>query len=262
MNIKLWEKDVPYFNPKYNQNEPDMEFFKGKDGNGCVIVCAGGGYLVRAPHEGVPVAEWLQKSCVSAFNLTYRFAPYTYKATVGDVLRAVRVARHYADELGYDKNKIGVLGFSAGGHLASCAAVHFDDLEEKIAGDEIDNESSRPNAAILCYPVISSDEKIWHEGSFRNLLGEDFDDKKDFFSNENQIKDNTPPVFLWHTSNDATVSVVNSLRFAEGLRKKQIPFELHIYPYGRHGLGLAKEEDRVAEWTNACENWLKTINFR
>ena len=260
MTFKLWEQNTPYFDPELGQAEPDMEFFKG-EGRGCVIVCAGGAYSHRADHEGVPVAKWLQSAGVSAFNLTYRFAPYRYKATVGDVLRAVRLARFYAAELGYDRDKIGVLGFSAGGHLASCAAVHFDDFEEKIAGDEIDRESSRPDAAVLCYPVISS-SKIGHLSTFQNLLGDEFDDKKDFFSNENQIKDNTPPTFLWHTSEDDAVSVINSLRFAEGLKNKNIPFELHVYPYGGHGLGLAQDMDRVCEWTAACENWLKQLNFR
>ena len=260
MTFKLWEQNTPFFNPDFGQAEPDMEFFKG-EGKGCVIVCAGGAYSFRSDHEGIPVAKWLQSAGVSAFNLTYRFAPYRYKATVGDVLRAVRLARHYAGELGYDRDKIGVLGFSAGGHLASCAAVHFDDCEEKIAGDEIDSESSRPDAAILCYPVISSDETIGHMGSFENLLGDE-NDKRDFFSNENQIKDNTPPTFLWHTSDDEAVNVENSLRFAAGLRRKNIPFELHVFPHGQHGLGLARDTDRVGEWTTACENWLKTINFR
>jgi len=264
--IKIWDK-TPLFNEEYGQPEPNLKPFllENKKKTGAVIVCPGGGYRHLAPHEADPVAKWVNSTGLSAFVLTYRVEPYTYKATISDVLRAVQYVRYNAEKFGIDPERIAVLGFSAGGHLASSAAVHFDDFEIAGEKDEISKTSARPDAAVLCYPVISADKEIAHLPSFERLLGEDCENEnvRNFFSNEKQIKPDTPPTFLWHTAADATVNVINSLVFAKGLKDKDIPFELHIFPNGRHGLSLGDtgEVERISEWTKSCENWFKTINF-
>lgn len=267
-DIKLWEK-TPFYDGKIGQPEPYLRHYPA-DGRACVIVCPGGAYEFISPREGEPVALWLNSIGISAFVLTYRVAPYTEKATTGDILRAVRVVRHNAANFGTDKNKIGVLGFSAGGHLASSAATHFSDFAfDRL--DEADDESSRPDAAILCYPVISSDGEIRHEGSFKNLLGGKAGDGEllRYYSNEKQIKPDTPPCFLWHTRCDGVVPAENTLSFALGLQKNKIPYELHIYDKGCHGLALCGEDMinehgdlRASEWTKSCQEWLRSINFR
>ena len=264
--IKLWD-ETPLYDESFGQDEPWLKVFpsQSKEKTAAVIVCPGGGYSHLAPHEGDPVAEWVNSMGLCAFVLTYRLEPYTYQATISDVLRAVQQVRYNADKYNIDPEKIVVMGFSAGGHLASSAAVHFNDFDIAGEKDEVSLVSPRPDAAVLCYPVISSDKEIAHLPSFERLLGDEYENEKmrKFFSSEKQIKHDTPPVFLWHTAEDATVNVINSLEFAKGLRNKGIPFELHIFPYGRHGLSLAYdyEDERISEWTKSCENWFKTINF-
>lgn len=253
--IKLWN-NTPGYCEQYGQPEPYLDFYPAENSRAAIIVCAGGGYCGRAAHEGVPVALWLNSVGISAFVLSYRFAPYRYNEISGDVLRAVRLVRFNRERYSLDADKIGILGFSAGGHLASTAAVHFDHEGFYPPTDDADKESARPDAAVLCYSVISTDEKIVHQGSFKNLLGENYGKPElmTFFSNEKQIKQNTPPTFLWHTSDDPVVDVRNSLCFAAELRENQIPYELHIYPKGRHGLALEQEL-----WTESCESWLHMV---
>ena len=261
--IKLWEENTPYFKAEYGQEEPSLTPFPAKSGerNAAVIVCPGGGYQTRAEHEGGGIAEWLSGIGISAFVLNYRVKPYTYPAILGDVLRAVRLVRHNADKLDIDHFKIGVLGSSAGGHLSCSAAIHFDD-GDKNSSDPIERESSRPDAAVLCYPVISFEKEFSHMGSRNNFLGDEQNEGLIHkFSCENSVRENTPPMFLWHTAEDASVPVENSLIFAAALRQKKIPFEMHIYPHGRHGLGLAEDVERVGEWTLSCCEWFKSIGF-
>ena len=265
-NIKLWDK-TPFFDENINQPEPFLKPYIKDGAKSAVIVCPGGAYRDLAEHEGHPVALWLNSIGITAFVLTYRLAPYTEKAITGDILRAVRVVRSNAENFGIKKNKIGVLGFSAGGHLASSAAVHFSDFVFPKT-DDTDNESPRPDAAILCYPVISPDSGMCHGDSFKNLLGEKFGDEKlmNYYSNEKAVKPDTPPCFLWHTGGDDGVPPENSMEFAKGLQKNKIPYEIHIYAGGRHGMGLAqnlKGENtfRIEKWTESCEEWLKSIDF-
>ncbi len=176
-----------------------------------------------------------------------------------DVQRSIRFIRYNSKKFNVDPNRIGVLGFSAGGHLAGISAVHFD--FGKKDDDEIDKVSCRPDMAILCYPVITTGE-YRHENSIKTLLGKNpSQELLDFMSIEKQIKKDTPPMFLWHTAEDASVPMENSLFLAKALKEKGIDFELHIFPKGRHGLGLLNEVPYVTRWARLCEEWLREKNF-
>ena len=269
-NIKLWKKDIPYFKEEYRQEEPSLTPFilpKEKDENGnvikrgCVIVCPGGAYQMRADHEGAPVSEMLNRYGISSFVLNYRLNPYYADAICVDINRAVRHVRYHADEYGIDPEKIAVLGFSAGGHLSVIAATHFDyGLQD---GDEIDKTSCRPDAAILCYPLITFDERYTRISTRRFFFGtcENLGDLPFDYSGENGVKEDTPPMFLWHTADDPVVSVENSLVMAKALSKHNIPFEIHVFEHGAHGLGLAEEVPGVKEWSRLAVDWLKRMEY-
>ena len=227
---------------------------------GAVIVFPGGGYTRRAPHEAAPVAEWLAGLGLWAFVVEYRVSPYHHPAPMLDGQRAVRWVRHGASNYGYGPDRIGILGFSAGGHLASTVATHFDG-GNPVHTDEVERHSCRPDAAILCYAVISF-EQFRHSGSMQTLLGEDPPNHlRKELSNELQVTESTPPTFLWHTAEDAAVPVENSLLFAGALRKHGVPFALHVFPHGNHGMGLAQDDPLVGTWTEQCASWLRSREF-
>ncbi len=222
-----------------------------------VVVCPGGGYGFLAPHEGRPVAEWLNSVGVAGFVLTYRHAPrYKHPAPLLDAQRAIRTVRANAAAWGLDKHRVGILGFSAGGHLTTTAATHFD-AGAPAAEDPIDRESSRPDFAIPIYPVVTMDE-FTHRGSRNNLLGpEPSRELIDLLSNEKQVTRDTPPMFLVHTYNDPGVPVENSLLLAAALRKAGVPCELHVYEQGPHGFGLGRGDRILESWTDRCADWLR-----
>lgn len=230
------------------------------NGVGAVVVCPGGGYSARASHEGEPVARWLNTLGVAAFVLDYRVAPHRHPVPLGDAQRAMRYVRHHARSWGVDPDRVGVLGFSAGGHLASSVSTHYDQ-GNSAAGDPVERQGCRPDLAILCYPVITFGE--WrHHGSMVNLLGEDPPETlRHLLSNETQVTPETPPTFLWHTADDAGVPVENSLLYAAALRHQRVPVELHVFPTGRHGLGLAQGDARVRTWTDLCATWLAALGW-
>ncbi len=262
MDIKLWENGTPLYDEKIGQPEPTLTPYLLPDygkKTGCVIVLPGGGYAVRADHEGMPISKMYNEAGINSFVLNYRVSPYRYPAPLYDVQRAVRLVRARADEFNIDPEKIAVLGFSAGGHLATMAVTQYDRGLE--CGDDIDKVSCRPDAGILCYAVISLGEDT-HQGSRDNLLGNPADPALvKSLSGEEAVRDDNPPVFMWHTAEDAAVPVENSLNMALSLRKKQIPFELHVFPYGYHGLGLAPEHPEVAQWAGLSVSWLKAMGF-
>lgn len=266
----LWDKDVPFYNESYGQEAPSLTPFllppskdeNGKEkGRGCVIVCPGGAYQLRAEPEGEPVSKMFNDNGISSFVLNYRVNPYYMDAICADVKRAVRYVRYHAEEFGIDPEKIAVLGFSAGGHLSMIAATHFDyGLQD---GDEIDRVSCRPNAAVLCYPLITFDERYmklsvrkWFFGRLDDLGNLIYD-----FSGENCVKDDTPPIFMWHTAEDCIVPVEHSLHMAEALSAKKIPFELHVFPNGAHGLDLAEDTPGAKQWSALAVDWLKRMDF-
>lgn len=225
-----------------------------------IVVCPGGGYGGLAmDHEGKQIAEWLNSMGVAAAVLEYRHRGkgYGHPAPMQDVQRALRIVRARAQDWGVDSQRVGVLGFSAGGHLASTAATHFDRGNAQ-SDDPVERESCRPDFAILCYPVIALGAPFTHMGSQRNLLGEDA--KPELIaslSNEKQVTADTPPTFLWHTTEDTAVPPENSIFFYLALRRVKAPAELHIFEHGRHGLGLAKNIPGVSLWPKLCEEWLR-----
>jgi acetyl esterase/lipase len=232
----------------------------GEAVRGAVVVCPGGGYRGRAAHEGEPVARWLNVAGIHAFVLDYRVAPHKHPLPLLDAQRALRTVRARAREWRADPQRLGILGFSAGGHLAATAATRFD-AGDPGAADPVERESSRPDAAVLCYPVVSFVEHR-HTGSMQNLLGEDPpEDQRRLLSNELHVTAQTPPVFIWHTAEDAGVPVENSLLFAAALRRHKVPFALHVFPHGRHGLGLAAEQPLAETWTELCAAWLRSLGF-
>ena len=230
-----------------------------------VIVCPGGGYARLAEHEGRPVAEWLNTIGINAFVLKYRHtARYPHPAPLQDAARAIRTLRARAAEWNIDPERIGILGFSAGGHLASTIGTHFD-AGRGAAPDPIERVSSRPNLLILIYPVITMRE-LTHAGSKKNLLGADpKPELVRLLSNDEQVTKETPPTFLVHTVNDAGVPVENSLLFVAALRKAGVPFELHLYERGPHGFGLGVRNGVVdpilSTWPARCADWLRLHNF-
>lgn len=229
-----------------------------------VVVCPGGGYGGLASHEGHDYALFLNQHGVHAFVLKYRLgtAGYRHPAMLQDVQRALRLVRARAAEWGVDKQRVGVMGSSAGGHLASTALTHFD-RGNPNATDPVERESCRPDLGILCYPVISMGP-LTHAGSKQNLLGPNPDPELvKLLSSELQVTADTPPCFIWHTADDAVVKVENALEFASALSRHKVPFALHIYPKGRHGLGLADKPPfaQPHPWALELVRWLKEQQF-
>ncbi len=227
-----------------------------------IVVCPGGGYGFLADHEAIAPGKWLAERGVAAFVLKYRLAPrYHYPAMPRDVSRAIRVVRARAAEWKVDPKRIGIWGFSAGGHLASTGATHFDDGKPD-AEDPIERVSSRPDCAILCYPVITMDSSFTHMGSRVNLLGDNpAPSLVERFSNEKQVTAKTPPTFIFHTADDGAVPLKNALEFAASCRKNNVPVELHVYEHGPHGVGLAQNDPILGTWTGHLEAWLKQHGF-
>ena len=225
-----------------------------------VVVCPGGGYANLAmDHEGKQVAEWLNSFGVTACVLEYRHrgTGFGHPAPLEDAQRAIRMVRAQAAELKLNPKRIGILGFSAGGHLASSAGTHF--VEGKAdATDPIERVSSRPDFMILIYPVISMTEGYTHGGSRKNLLGDRPEQALvELMSNERQVTKQTPPTFMVHGDEDTGVPVENSLAFYAALRKAKVPAELHVFEKGPHGFGLGKPTDPASAWPKLCERWLK-----
>ncbi len=230
-----------------------------------MVICPGGGYGGLAPHEGNDYALYLNKSGVTCFVLKYRLGSHGYRHPVmlQDAARAVRWVRGHASEYSVDPKRVGIMGSSAGGHLASTLLTHFDAGDPK-ASDPVDRLSSRPDLGVLCYPVITM-EAFGHAGSRRNLLG-DYPTAEDvrLLSNEKQVSPGTPPTFVWHTWEDQAVPVRNALEFAAALERAGVPFDLHIYKSGKHGIGLATRPPEFAQphpWAVDLLFWLKGQGF-
>ncbi len=242
---------------------PTITLYRAEKPNGAgMVVCPGGGYAHLAPHEGEPVARWLNTLGVTAVVLKYRLGPkYHHPVELEDAQRAIRTLRARAAEWGIDPHRIGILGFSAGGHLASTAVTHFDDGSPSSA-DPIERVSCRPDLGVLLYPVITLTDPFTHTGSRHNLLGDNpSPDLVKLLSNEQQVTAQTPPCFLMHTADDEAVPVENSLMFAEALRKAGVPFELHVFEHGHHGVGLATGDPVLGAWPRLCAGWLRTRRF-
>lgn len=262
--IVLWPDGAPGALGKEATDIPTLTTYlpaKDKMTGATIIVCPGGGYTRLAEHEGRPVAEWLNSLGVTAFVLKYRLGPrYHHPAPMQDALRAIRLVRARAAEWGLDPQRIGILGFSAGGHVASTAGTHFASGKAD-AKDAIERVSSRPNLMILIYPVITMGDQT-HAGSKKNLLGpEPSAELVTLLSNDQQVTRETPATFLVHTSTDTGVPVENSLLFVTALRKAGVPVEFHLYERGRHGFGLGLKDPILATWPDRCADWLRVHGF-
>ncbi|WP_141503462.1 alpha/beta hydrolase [Paenibacillus luteus] len=259
----LWMHGAPYALGNADEDCPAITpYLVEGDNRPAVIVCPGGGYGTRAYHEGEPIAQWLNGLGISAFVLRYRVAPYQYPCALLDVQRAIRTVRFKAEQFRINSDQIGVLGFSAGGHLVSNAGTSYD-KGNKEAEDVIEQVSCRPDLLVLCYPVITLQGPFAHEGSRDNLLGKGAElAQAEQLSSELNVTEDTPPTFIWHTSDDAAVPVENSLLFAAALSKHKVLFDLHVYAKGRHGLGLADDEEHTRSWTDACASWLAFQDFK
>ncbi|MBX6313342.1 MAG: alpha/beta hydrolase [Isosphaeraceae bacterium] len=235
-----------------------------------VVICPGGGYgFLATEHEGKQVAEWLNSLGVAGIMLKYRLGPkYRHPTMLSDAQRAIRTVRARAREWNLDPKRVAILGFSAGGHLASTAATHFD-AGKPDAEDPIERQSSRPDRVILIYPVIALSTPYAHAGSLRNLLGDQPDPVLvASLSNETQVTKDTPPAFLAHTNEDKGVPPENSLLFVLAMRKAGVPVEFHLFEKGQHGLGLGtgwgqriKPEPSFQAWPKLCETWFKNQGF-
>ena len=264
--ILLWPNGAPGAQGTADTDQPSLTIYRASRAKAPtgVVVCPGGGYVNLAmDHEGKQVAEWLNNFGISAFVLKYRLGPkYHHPVELGDGQRAVRYVRAHASEYGIDPHHIGIWGFSAGGHLASSVGTHFDSGHADSA-DAIEHESSKPDFMILGYPVITFEEPYLHRGSRNALLGENPDPSLiELLSNERQVTKDTPPTFLFHTSDDPGVPVENSIAFYSALHKAGVPAEMHIYEHGPHGVGLAKSDPALSTWPELLSNWLKVRGMR
>lgn len=261
----LWPGGAPGALGTAETDQPSISIYlpKGRKADGAVVVCPGGGYGgLAVDHEGRQIAQWLNSLGAAAFVLKYRLGPrYHHPIQIGDAHRAIRIVRSRAAEFGISPAKIGIWGFSAGGHLASTAATKFD--SGKAADpDPVERVSSRPDFAILAYPVISFTTEYVHKGSRRNLLGDNPDPELvKLMSSELQVSRETPPTFLFHTNQDTGVPPENSVLFYLALRKAGVPAEMHIYENGPHGVGLAWSDAVLSSWPARLADWMRGRGF-
>ena len=254
--IYLWKEDAPYTQFSPLQAQPSVTEYAVPGSRGAVVVVPGGGYCMKADHEGAPIAEMLNQAGVSAYVLDYRVKPCHMLAPLADAKRAIRLVR----SMGYEK--VAILGFSADGHL-TCTAATLYDAGDPDAADPLERLSSRPDAFIPCYAVVSFGA-FTHRGSRESLLGQENADNWELvrkFSNELHITPDTPEAFIWHTAADQAVPVENSLNLALALSAQGVPYEMHIFPQGRHGLGLAEEFEDVKQWVPLLQKWLVLRNY-
>jgi acetyl esterase/lipase len=266
--VRLWPQGAPMAKGETEQDQPFVDIWQADaaGGNGSAfVICPGGGYGGLADdHEGRQVAKWCNGMGATAFVLHYRLGSkgYHYPVQLLDVQRAIRLARGQAERLGLDRNRIGIIGFSAGGHLASMAATLFDEKPAGGTDDAIDRLSARPDVAILAYPVISLTERHAHRGSRRNLLGPaDGDELAATLSTDRRVTDRTPPTFLFQTDEDAAVPAENAMAFALACRRHGVPVELHLYRRGPHGVGLANGDHVLGRWGDLARDWLRDSGF-
>ena len=261
--IPLWAAGAPGALGAKPEDQPLITPYLPPDGraNGtAVVIFPGGGYQhLSMEKEGSDVANWLAGTGVTAFVVRYRLGPaYHHPAMLDDAQRAIRTVRSRAAEWGVDPRRIGVIGFSAGGHLASTAGTHYD-AGAAMNTDPIQRVSSRPDFMLLLYPVITMRaDSVTHRGSRTNLLGATPDPTlEQLLSNETQVTSDTPPTFLVHSTDDRTVPVENSLVFYQALRRAKVQVEMHIFEYGGHGFGLAPSDPVLGAWTTVCESWMR-----
>lgn len=263
----LWPGGAPGAKGDKPADKPTLTIYlpEAEKANGAaVVICPGGGYgNLATDHEGHQIAQWLNLMGVAGFILEYRHRGrgYGHPAPLEDAQRAIRTVRARAKEFKIDPQRIGIMGFSAGGHLTSSAGTHFD-KGDATSADPVQRVSCRPDFMILCYPVIAFDEPYTHRGSQHNLLGKDADPAlvKEM-SSEKQVTKDTPPTFLFHTDEDKGVPAENSVQFYLALRSAGVPAEMHIYRHGPHGVGLDRQPGATATWPMRAQQWMEEMGF-
>lgn len=265
--LPLWPDGAPKTLADGPADRPTITPFipAGPKPTAAMIVCPGGGYHALAAHEAEPVAEWIASLGIAAFLLKYRIRPYLYDVSLLDAQRAIRMVRSRAEQWNIDTGRVGILGFSAGGHLACMAATMFehpdiDPADPADPADPIDGHSSRPDALVACYAATCFTQEGPGHGMVCHI-GDKLGGWADTPGLAAGVSAKTPQAFIWQTSDDQTVPVENSLVFAEALHRAGVPYALHVLPHGRHGLGLAGDIPEVGVWTKLCENWLGQIGF-
>lgn len=265
--ILLWPNGAPGARGDGIADKPSLTVYQPETNatGAAMVICPGGGYGGLAAHEGHDYALFLNQHGVTCFVLRYRLgsAGYRHPVMLGDAARALRTVRANAAEWGVDAKRIGIMGSSAGGHLATSLLTHFD-AGDPAATDAVDRVSSRPDLGVLCYAVITMGDKNTHRGSRANLLGDKPSAELiESLSGEKNVTDQTPPCFIWHTWEDGAVKVENSLEFAAALRAHGVPFDLHIYQKGQHGIGLADKPPfkHAHPWAADLLYWLKVYHF-
>ena len=284
--IPLWSGDIPNYqevgevellkNSSSTEHyklvtKPNISVFLPSSNNRtgqAVLVIPGGGYqAIVHIWEGEDIAKWLNSNGIVAIVLKYRLPTaksniISHKSPLLDASRAMKIIRENAEEWHIDKNNIGVMGFSAGGHLASTLGTHYDN-DENRQFDRIDSISSQPDFMVLMYPVITMDERFTHMGSRNNLLGENpSPELVGYYSNEKQVTETTPPTMIFHSSDDAVVPVENSTAFYKALQEKKIDSEMHIFQHGKHGFALANGKGHLELWKSLCKDWLRNYNLK
>ena len=260
--VPLWPDGAPGAKGKAEIDTPTVSLYlpAANPTRTAVVIAPGGAYHELAmDHEGVQVAQWLNAHGVAAVLLRYRLGPvYHHPIELGDGQRAVRYARAHAAEMSVDPAHIGFWGFSAGGHLAASVGTHFDGGAAS-AGDVLDRQSSRPDFLILAYPVITMQTGVTHPGSQTNLLGDNPDPALvEQTSADKQVTPQTPPAFLFSTSDDTVVPIANSVLFYQALIANHVPAEMHIYRHGAHGIGLAQADPLLSTWTDLLYAWMRS----
>ena len=266
--VRLWPDGAPLAKGQDDKDQPFVYAWpaaKEKANGAAFVICPGGGYGgLAADHEGTQVAKWFNGLGVSAFVLHYRLGSqgYHYPVQLIDVQRAIRHVRANAKEYGIDPNRIGIVGFSAGGHLSSMAATLFDEKPAGATKDTVDQVSARPDVAAPTYPVISMIEDYRHDGSRKNLLGpNNTDELAAQVSTERRVTAQTPPIFLFQTDEDTVVPAENAVAFYLACRKNKVPAELHVYRPGPHGVGLFLGDPVLGSWSGHLRDWLRNQGF-
>ena len=252
--VNLWENT-----PGMCEEIPVLDVYvpENKTSDTAVVILPGGAYTHRAVHEGKGYAEFLNEHGITAFVCQYRVSPHRFPLPLLDARRALRYVRYHSEEYGICKKKVYLMGSSAGGHLAAMTSTYHEPIPELEGLDEIDQESGIPNGQILCYPVIALLGKgVAHLGSGKMLLGELQVELGEELSPHLIAGEKTPKAFIWHTFADGGVNVINSLEYAKRLRQVGVSTELHVYPDGRHGLGVAKDVPHTCNWTDELLGWI------
>lgn len=264
--VPLWET-VPTPDGVTPEEAPSLTAYRvtpgfgGTDPRAAMVILPGGGYGGRSEHEGRWIAHWLNLLGIHGFVVHYRVAPHRHPVPLLDAQRAIRLVRARAEEWGVRADRVGVIGFSAGGHLAATLSTEFDN-GDATSGDPVARQGCRPDAAVLGYPVITFEPAHRHHGSMVNLLGGDPPEAlRRELSRETRVTSATPPTFLWHSADDGCVPVENSLLYAQALAAAKVPFALHVFPAAPHGVGLKPGLPTTKPWTDLCGAWLRELGF-